>query len=93
MKKLPKPGTAVLEKKGGQTMNSKLKPCPLCGAKVKVHGPEDWRPTFYDPDSGGDPVSIDCECGMSFSIGSYDYQETYMAWNHRAGEEGKHETV
>ena len=37
-------------------------------------------------------VSIDCECGMSFSIGSYDYQETYRAWNRRAGEEDKHET-
>ena len=68
-----------------------LKPCPICGAKVNVHGPEDWQPTFYDPDSGGDPVSLDCECGMSFSIGSYDYQETYKAWNRRAGEEDKHE--
>lgn len=25
-----------------------LKPCPFCGAKVNVHGPEDWKPTFYD---------------------------------------------
>ena len=70
-----------------------LKPCPICGAKVNVHGPDDWKPTFYDPDSGGDPVSIDCECGMSFSIGSYDYQETYRAWNRRAEEEGKHENL
>ena len=68
-----------------------LKPCPICRAKVNVHGPEDWKPTFYDPDSGGDPVSIDCVCGMSFSIGSYDYQETYGAWNRRAGEDDKHE--
>ena len=68
---------------------SDLKKCPLCGAEVKVHGPMDWKPTFYDPDSGGDPVSIDCECGMSFSIGSYDYQETYRAWNRRAGENHK----
>ena len=37
----------------------------------------------------GEPVSIDCECGMSFSIGSYDYQETYRAWNRRAGENHK----
>ena len=35
--------------------------------------------------------AFDCECGMSFSIGSYDYQETYRAWNRRAGEEDKHE--
>ena len=68
-----------------------LKKCPLCGAEVKVHGPMDWKPTFYDPDSGGDPVSLDCECGMSFSIGSYDYQETYRAWNRRAREEDKHD--
>ena len=69
-----------------------LKPCPFCGAEVKVHGPMDWKPTFYDPDSGGDQVSINCECGLSFSIGSYDYNETYAAWNRRAGEEDKHET-
>lgn len=64
-----------------------LKPCPICGAEVQVHGPDDWKPTFYDPDSGGDPVSIECECGLSFSVGSYDYRETYDAYNRRAGEE------
>ena len=35
-----------------------LAPC-MCGRTPKEHGPEDWKPTFYDPDSGGDPVSID----------------------------------
>lgn len=61
-----------------------LEPCPVCGAKVQVHGPEDWYPTFYDPDSGGDPVVLHCDCGLSFSINSYDYRETYKAWNRRA---------
>lgn len=65
--------------------NSELRECPLCGREVKVHGPMDWKPTFYDPDSGGDPVSIYCVCGMSFSIESYDYDETYREWNRRAG--------
>lgn len=64
-----------------------LKSCPICEAKVNVHGPDDWKPTFCGPDSGGDPVSIYCGCGMSFSIGSYDYQETYRAWKRRAEEE------
>ena len=60
-----------------------LVPC-MCGRTPKEHGPEDWKPTFYDPDSGGDPVSIECECGIGFSIWSYDYYETRLAWNTRA---------
>ena len=60
-----------------------LLPC-MCGRTPKEHGPEDWKPTFYDPDSGGDPVSIECECGVNFSIWSYDYYETRLAWNTRA---------
>lgn len=66
---------------------SDLKPCPFCGGEVNVYGPEDWHPTFYDPDSGGDPVSMCCDCGLTFSIGSYDYQETYDAWNRRVTDE------
>ena len=65
-----------------------LKPCPLCGNEIHVHGPEDWRPTLYDPDSGGDPVVLQCDCGLTFSINSYDYQETYDAWNKRTPELG-----
>jgi hypothetical protein len=60
-----------------------LVPC-MCGRTPKEHGPENWKPTFYDPDSGGDPVSIECECGIVFSIGSYDYYKTRLAWNTRA---------
>jgi hypothetical protein len=59
-----------------------LVPC-MCGRTPKEHGPEDWKPTFYDPDSGGDPVSIECECGINFSIWSYDYYKTRLAWNTR----------
>lgn len=61
-----------------------LKPCSFCGSIPSVHGPMDWKPTFYDPDSGGDPVSLSCDCGLYFCIGSYDYQETYDAWNRRS---------
>lgn len=61
----------------------RLKTCPICGKTVKVHGPEDWHPTFYDPDSGGDPYSIECECGLSFCVNSYDFEETAKAWNKR----------
>lgn len=60
-----------------------IKTCPICGSEVKVYGPDDWKPTFYDPDSGGDPVVIVCDCGLTFSINSYDYQETFDAWNSR----------
>lgn len=64
-------------------MEEQLKPCPLCGSAVEVRGPEDWHPTFYDPDSGGEPYNIFCKCGLSFSINSYDFKETIMAWNKR----------
>ena len=63
-----------------------LAPCPLCGRAVTVYGPEDWKPTSVDPDSGGDPVNLVCECGLMFSIDSYDYQETYDVWNRRTGD-------
>ena len=66
------------------TERGELLPCPKCGGKVEEHGPEDWKPTWYDPDSGGDPVNYVCECGLTFCIGSYDYHETMKEWNTRA---------
>lgn len=66
------------------TERGELLTCPKCGREVSVHGPEDWKPTFYDPDSGGDPVNYVCECGLTFCIGRYDYHETMKEWNHRA---------
>lgn len=65
-----------------------LKPCPFCGKEIDeekdVYMPErDWKPTFYDPDSGGDPISIHCKCGLEFSTGTYDYQEFINSWNKR----------
>ena len=66
-----------------------LKPCPFCGKEIDIkknmYIPErDWKPTFYDPDSGGDPISIHCECGLEFSTGTHDYQEFLEAYNRRA---------
>lgn len=59
-------------------------PCPICGAELKIYGPEDWVPTFYDPDSGGDPYAANCDCGFSFQRNDYDYAEFIAALNRRA---------
>lgn len=63
----------------------KLKRCPICGRSVEIHGgPEEWEPTFDDPDSGGDPYCIDCPCGLHFEIDEYDDSERLArAWNDR----------
>lgn len=68
---------------------SELKKCPLCGAELKVYGPEDWKPTFYDPDSGGDPYTAVCDCGFNFHTNHYDYAEFVKAVNRRAQPENK----
>lgn len=61
-----------------------LLPCPFCGKEVEIHGgAEEWTPSFYDPDSGGDPYYINCECGLFFSIGVCDATELVNAWNTR----------
>ena len=68
-----------------------LKKCPICGKEVKVHGGvEEWKPTFYDPDSGGDPYYIHCDCGLKFSNGYCEYEDFQNAWNTRADEISKH---
>lgn len=71
-------------------MSEKLKPCPFCGHSIvekDVYDPsKDWSPTFIDPDSGGDPINIHCECGLEFCTGTYDWGEFVKAWNRRASE-------
>ena len=67
---------------------SELKCCPICGKEIDIENdlyiPErDWKPTFYDPDSGGDPINIHCNCGLEFSTGTYDWNEFVKAWNAR----------
>lgn len=68
-----------------------LKCCPICGRSKTdedIRGAErDWEPTLYDPDSGGDPLYIHCECGLVFSTGTYDCSEFVEAWNTRKPEE------
>lgn len=64
--------------------------CPKCGREVEVKGGfEKWVPTFYDPDSGGDPYYIKCECGFQFCIGYCDYKEFTEAWNENCKKEEK----
>lgn len=57
--------------------------CPKCFERVIVRGPDDWEPTFYDPDSGGDPYEFDCGCGLAFSTYKYDFNEALSDWNTR----------
>jgi hypothetical protein len=64
-----------------------IKECPFCGGEAEIiGGPENWNPTFYDPDSGGDPITIQCKsCGGCMGTSSYDYAEALATWNARAG--------
>lgn len=64
----------------------KLKPCPKCGREINIdedmYIPDrDWCPTYYDPDSGGDPIFIHCQCGIKFCAGTHDWNEFVQAWN------------
>lgn len=68
---------------------SKLELCPLCGKPLTIYGPEDWKPSFDDPDSGGDPYNAVCDCGFSFSNGSYDYDKFAAGLNRRAERTGR----
>ena len=64
--------------------SNKLKPCPFCGREVEIQGgPENWHPTLLDPDSGGDPYYIACECGCNFGLYE-EASEITEAWNRRA---------
>ena len=70
----------------------KLKPCPFCGKEIdtekNVYIPErDWAPSFYDPDSGGNPIAIHCECGLTFCTDTWDWKEAVEIWNKRANKE------
>ena len=59
--------------------------CPFCGKFVDVHGGnEEWKPTFCDPDSGGSPYYVHCECGLEYSIGYCEIDEFIKAWNSRS---------
>ena len=69
-----------------------LKPYPFCGKEIDTdkdtYIPErDWKPSFGDPDSGGYPISIRCECGLDFCQGTWDYKEFVEQWNRRTSDE------
>ncbi len=62
----------------------KLEPCPLCGREVIITGgPEEWYPTWWDPDSGEEPYRIACECGCGLDMGYCELDELVEAWNRR----------
>ena len=66
------------------TEQLELKPYPIYGSMLDIdkdiYIPErDWKPAFYDPDSCGDPIAVNCKCGLSFSTGTYVVE----AWNRR----------
>lgn len=65
------------------TLHGVVLACPKCFKPVTVRGPEDWQPTFHDPDSGGDPYSFECKCGLAFSTYKYDFKEALSDWNTR----------
>jgi len=63
---------------------NELKPCPFCGGEAEIiGGPEDWHPTYDDPDSGGHPYAVVCECGCGMYAAYYDAQQAIDAWNRR----------
>ena len=68
-------------------MKIRLELCPICGKEIDIEnditGPEDWKPTFYDPDSGGEPYELRCQCGLTFCTGDYDFPEFARKWNKR----------
>lgn len=70
----------------------KLKPCPFCGKEIDTEknvyiSERDWAPSFYDPDSGGNPIVIHCECGLTFYTDTWDWKEAVEIWNKRVNKE------
>ena len=56
--------------------------------RENVYIPErDWAPSFYDPDSGGNPIAIHCECGLTFCTDTWDWKEAVEIWNKRVNKE------
>lgn len=41
----------------------------------------------HDPDSGGNPIAIHCECGLTFCTGTWDWKEAVEIWNKRVNKE------
>ena len=66
-----------------------LKTCPICGSKLTIHGPEEWKQTFDDPGRGGDPDNDVCDCGFQIFIGYCEYDEFIKALNRRPAPENK----
>ena len=64
---------------------TKIKPCPFCGSEAKIiGGPEDWIPTFLDPDSGGHPYQVHCVNCDAYVGFFYEVEEAIEVWNRRA---------
>ena len=55
--------------------------------KICISQKEIGSRLFYDPDSGGYPISIRCECGLKFCTGTWDWKEAVEIWNKRVNKE------
>lgn len=68
-----------------------MNPCPKCGRIIDeerdMYIPErDWYPSYYDPDSGGNPITVNCKCGYTFSYG-WEWDDFVKEWNKEVGEQ------
>ncbi len=72
------------------TMQNELKPCPFCGGEIEERGAQ--------CNYGKKIMTLDLmcrKCGTLFKFKSKwietPYREAVESWNHRAGEEDKHD--
>ena len=68
-------------------MTEKLKPCPFCGSKLKVHDKEDPRlSALWRTGGNNNRFVISCyKCG-AYSGYALSAQEAIAMWNRRASE-------
>lgn len=65
-----------------------LLPCPFCSGEAELREIDydpNWRPTFYDPDSGGNAPTyvVGCKQCSASTIYRYNEKDAINAWNKR----------